>query len=598
MALRSPLAVYLYSQIGGAVVQQEVAAALENLTFSTITPGGFGTLTATLKLKSAKVPRPQFGLFARIAVMDGPLCVWLGELLNPAYGLSQTNGEYITLSGLGIGNCLRDTPGNWTYTSQTAQQIAQAQLTAHTGGSDNAFTALLSTDNSQLFPDNPLNSITQVYSGRTMEEILSDVSLQAGDYNWGAEADPIKKDFAGFPLGRIFARVRALATVDYLASLATNDIYAAEFTSTADRAYNQIEVDYANGTAGVGVARATDARLNANLSQGSAPFRYRKYQRDLSGLTVVNGTIAQSIANTQLALFENITYTGTATLYGIRDANGNRIPLWQAQAGHNLYVPELAIQGQQLPSSPTQNVNLFWITQATYREDAQGGQALDVQLGYLPETADVQVARLQMNADALARSNATTTKTQALGAPMRGPYGFEFSNAIGGAQEGIAVPFPALAYQAPTSLTLTSTASNNIGALSVTDLTAVGCFIFGTVTASGSGYARGTYKTNGNCLLAVDVETRRFAHHCDECDDLHTDLSLDESDGHVVVTRQADHIGLTVICPKCASHGAGRTQEAFHCGLTERDEADAWEWRAKQARYIRQMMAAHGLPLA
>lgn len=593
MALRSRLAVYLYTLVGGAVVQQEVGSMLDNLTFSTISPGGFGTLTGLLRVRSAKVPRPQFGLFALIAVMNGPTPIWLGELMNPAYGISQSDGEYIKISALGKGNGLRDDPNSWSYTSQTAQQIAQAILTQHVT-TTKALARVISTDNTQLFPDNPTNLITQVYTGRTMEEIIADVALLAGDYNWGAEADPLQKDFAGFPLARVFARARDLTTVDYTARLMGNDIYAAEFTPTADRAYNQIEIDYNNGTSGLGITRATDTRLNADLSQGTAPYRFRKYLRDLSGDSTVNATIAQSIANTYLALFENPTYTGTATLRGIRDANGARMPLWQAQAGKNLYVPEMAIQGTQLPTAPTQNVNLFWVTQATYREDSTGNQQLDLNLGYLPDDADVQVARLQMAADAINRSGQLAAVLAALGTPLRGQYAIGFSNALGGQNVGAAVEFPMQAYQVPTSLTLSSLASSNIGTLGVTDLTALGAYIFGTVSANGAGFARGTYRTNGNCLLAVDVEARRFAHHCDECDHAHHDLALDEESGHVAIARADGHVGLTVICPRCN----GRTMEAFHTGLTARDEAGPQAHRAGQARLIRALMAAHGLPLA
>jgi hypothetical protein len=595
MPMRSGLAAYLFvgPPVYGSPIVQEVGSMLDNLTLSTISPGGFGTLTALLRVRSAKVQRPQFGMFARIAVMDGLTPVWLGELLNPAYGISQSDGEYIKLSALGLGNGLRDNPNSWTFTSQTAQQIAQFMLTQHTS-TTKALTGILSTDATQLFPDNPVNPITQVYMGRTMEEVLADAALLVGDYNWGVEADPIQKDFAGFPLGRVFARARALASVDYMAKLTANDIYTAEFTPTADRAYNQIEVDYNNGTTGVGVAKATDTRLNADLSQGLAPWRFRKYLRDLSGTGTVNGTIAQSVANTQLGLFQNPTYTGTATLRGIRDSNGARMPLWQAQAGRNLYVPEMAIQGAQLPTAPTQNVNLFWITQATYREDSTGNQQMDLNLGYLPDSADVQVARLQMAADALNRGSQVASVVQALGAPMRGQYAIGFSGGIAGQNTGSAVEFPALAYQAPTSLTLTSTSSSNLGAVGVTDLTAVGAYLFATISANGAGFSRGTYKTNGNCLLAVDAESGRFAHHCDECDHAHHDLAVDEESGHVVVHRSAGHVGLTVICPRCA----GRTMEAFHCGLTERDEAGPYAHRAQQARLIRALMAAHGMALA
>lgn len=599
MALNSRLALLAYPSssaqgTSGYGSTLDLSAAVENLSFSTVSPGGFGTLTALLRLPRLQAPAPALGLFARVVLQAGAGTPWLGELMDPDYGLSQANGDYTQLSALGLGNALRDDPRNWSYSAQTAQQIAFAQLAYHTGGTNNDLTNVISPDNSQLFPDNPSRTISQVYAGRTFEEVLADVALLSGDYAWGTESDPTHRDLAGFPTGRVFARARNLQHVDYTARIGFGDVTALNLRPTATRAYNAVEIRYNNGTGGIASAVALDSRLNSfDLSQGSAPFRYRRYTRDMSSNSLINSAIANSIASTYLNLFQNPTYTGTCTLRSVRDGNGAAIPLWQVRAGGNLFIPELAVQGQQLPKAPTQNVNLFWITQTTYREASNGEQSLDLQLGYVPDDEGVQVARLQLASDALSRGRMVSSVVQALGASMYGPYGFEFSNAIGGAQEGGAVAFPNQAYQAPTSLTLTNIANNNIGALSVTDLTAVGAFIYGSVTATGSGYARGTYQTNGNCLLDVNHESGRFAHHCDVCDEAHQDLSLDPADGHLYLSKCADHEALTVICPNCAR----RVQEGFNLALTEADEQGVWEHRATQARLIRQMMRAHGLML-
>lgn len=599
MTLRSGLSVYLWAQSPSAGPQvSEISEYLTNLTFSSLAPGGFGTFAAQVGKSVARVLLQQYSVFGRVAVMAGPTCVWLGELITPGYEFSDTGDEYYVLNALGIGNCLRDDPNTWTYSGKTPQFVGQDILAQHVVVT-HELNALISTDNSQIFPDNPPATVNVVYDERTMEEILQDQAILAGDYDWGVEADPVQKDAAGFPLGRVYVRKRNLSSLDYTALIAQRDLVSAAFTPTADRAYNHIQIDYTNGTGGLAKYRATDSRLAANLSQGTAPFRYRKFLRDLSGSTLVNAAMAQTIATTYLGLFENVSYQGQASVRALRDSNGNAIPLYQVKAGYNLYIPELAVRAAALPTTPVQNSNLFWITQATYRENPNEGAQVEFQLGYHPDTYDVILARLTMAQDAQSRSGKITNIVQKLGAALQGFYGFSFSNASLGGNVGVGVTWQALASQSPTSVSLSPASTTNVSGLAASSLTAIGCHIGGTATGAGAGSAIGTYLTAGNCLRQVNAETGRFAHHCDGCDTVHTDRSLEE---HLRIGRwHGDAPGLVALSVDCPTPGCGRS-ESYHTGLTAYDEQGGSEpgytLRAEQARLIRAAMAARGLATA
>lgn len=591
---RSRLSVYVYWQDTAlsTLVSQDVSDILTGLTFSSLAPGGFGTLSGAIRFSKLKVPHPQFSLFGRVVVYSRGAPVWLGELVSPAYGFDAASGDYVTLNALGIGNGLRDDPNSWSYSGQTAQFIAKDQMDKHLTVKKDLAT-VLSTDYSQLFPDNPGLTINQAYDERTCEEILADIALQAGDYNWGTEADPLKTDPAGYPLGRVFIRARDLATITYSASILAGDVVKAEFTPIADRAYNQIQIDYANGTNGVAHVRATDTRINSDLSQGTAPFRFRKYLRDYSGYSLITSSVASSIAATYLALFQNVTYQGSMTLRAVRDAQGAHMPLCEVKAGYNIFIPEMAIQTTTLPTAATQNNNLFWITNAVYHDDQGSGESLDLTLGYIPNTPDIALARLQMVSDAEARSGKVTNIVQKQGAQLQGYYGFDFSNAVGGQNVGVGVTFQGLASGAPTSLTLSPAVTTNVSGLAATNINAVGAHIGGTATAGGSGSAIGSYVTVGNCLRAVNHETGRLAKHCDGCGQEHADLEIARHAYiHTGRGRRPGVTGLAIACPACGAI------ETYNTALTVADEAHEYAFRAQQARLIRQLMVAMGLERA
>lgn len=590
--LKSRLRIYCYvgPPLYTPYLIQDVSELVNDLAFSTVSPGGFGDLSMTVKLKNARLPQPQFSLFARVAVMYGATCLWLGEITNPAFGMDQSNGEYVKIQALGMGNGLRDDPGTFSYTNTKAQAIAIAQLQLRTV----TYKELpLDSDTSQLFPDNPSALLNLVYDGRNMEEVITDVALQVGDYDWGVEAHPINKDFTGvIPTGRVYARARDTTTTHYTAYLKDGDVYQYEFTPTADMAYNIMDNAYTNGAGGVAHYIAQDNRLNTDHSQGAAPFRWRRYQRDFTGISTVDSAQATTIGNTQLALYKNVTYKGTLSLRRVRDANHVIQELYTVQAGKNIYVPELAILGAQLPTSATPNVNQFYIKSAKYSENQSGLQQMQLDLGYYRDDAAIRIAQLQLAADAAQRGGKSTGTVQALGAPITGFVGWNFSNAISGQYSGSAAQFPAICSQTPTSLTLTGVANTNVGSVTANFFTNVGCMVFGPAVSSGGGEYGATYQTNGNCLKEVNADAGRFAWHCDVCGEVFTDLAIaDHLRIHTAYGVEPGRSALSVVCPGCAAKER-EVVEAFNTALTAADEQnDQHAHRAEQARLIRSLMA-------
>lgn len=606
MALRSGLGIVIYTAYTTSrpLIVGEYTRQLDSLSFTTLSPGGFGQMSARLNLNGLDRWHPEFGLFSRIAVVESSGApVWLGEMVDPVYGMDQ-NGAYVNVAGLGAGNALRDDPLTLAYVSQRPQQIVIDQLTRR------AAYMPIDQDTTGIFPDNPSTTISPVYQERTMEDVINDVIQLTGDYAWGVWGHPAHRDVAGFPTAQVLIHQRDVSTLSYLASISQGDVVDFRSTPTAARAYNVTQVDYLDPTTGVaGSQTYTDPRLNGDGSQGAAPFRRRKYTRNLRGIQTATSADAYNIANTYGPQMQDPSAKTVFTLGAIRDPNGIEMPLWRAQADSNMLVPELYSAAQTLsalhqpgntiyvtPPTPAQvGVSQFYIVQTTYREDKKR-YTLEAQCDNYADDGAILVARLQEQADEKTRQGQQTTGiVQAAGASMRGYYGWDFSNATSGQGTGASVQFPAAAINVPTSLTFTSIAATNVGTISAGDFTTVGAHVFAAASANGAGAARGTYQTNGNCLLYVDGGGRRFAKHCDVCNRETRDLALDETSGHIFIARTLGEtpgrLGLSARCPHCGQ------VEAFNTGLTAVDERHALPWRAEQARLIRALMAAHGLAL-
>src|SRR5579884_1517373 len=371
---RNALALWAYTPPSNAypLVTAEYGAQVEALEFTTVAPGGFGDLTCLLKLPDARLPRPELALFSRVCLRDGLFTAFSGEWSDPALVLDGASGDYLQLGALGGGVCLRDDPDDAAYASPTtAQAIVASELAKRS-----AYLPL-DQDTSSVLPSAPAATFTPVYDGFNLEEILHDLMGALGDYVWTVYDHPRNRDSAGFPTWQLFAHPRDTTTISYMAL--GSDILGWRVMPSAQRAYNVVQVTYVDPTAGPATLTVADPRLSGSGAQGSAPFRRRKLRRSL-GRQPLTSAQATTIANAWLAAYSNPTNKVEVELGAVRDANGIEIPLHRVRADANLYVPELAVRGQQLASGPVPGVNLFWIAETTYRETAAEGTRLLLQL--------------------------------------------------------------------------------------------------------------------------------------------------------------------------------------------------------------------------
>lgn len=496
--------------VTGAV--REYGQEIQNLTFTTLAPGGSGQLTALLRVTDARLPRPELSLFSIVGVFAPMLpmtatayqqttCVWIGEITDVDIGFTEADGEYISITALGVGNGLRDHPLSVIYTNQTAKQITTDQLSRLSG-----FSLPISQDTSAIYPDNPATTYTVTYQSRYMEEVMSDVAILAGNYDWGTIPHPLASQPNGstyqdgnlFPLGQVYVRARDTSTTHYQASLMLGEVKEYHIRPSAERAYNSIAIGYA--TAGtVGTATYTDPRLGGGGSIGTAPFRRRDYVRDLSGTSIVGSTQAQAIANTYGGVFKNASNKVAITLTGARDTYGNAIPVYTVVAGRNLFVPEMSVRGTPLPTGAVGGTNQFFIVQTTYSEDASGVVKCEVQADNFVDDGNVIIARLQLLADAQARAGAKTTGVvQMSGAAETRFCGDEGVAATAGNQIGNGVAFGATMTNTPTSITFTTNTHSNDSSHTATTITNLGFALVVTATASGHFWWYGNYTTVGN----------------------------------------------------------------------------------------------------
>jgi hypothetical protein len=597
VVLKSGLSLYCHQVTSGGVTGavREYGQEIQNLNYTTVSPGGSGQLTAMLHVSDARLPRPELSLFAIVAVFAPMLpmvstayqqtqCVWIGEITDLDIGFTASDGEYISITALGAGNGLRDHPLSVLYTSQTARQIVSDQLSRLS-----SWNLPIAQDTSAIFPDNPATLYTMTEQSRHMEEVMSDMAILAGNYDWGTIPHPLASQPSGsayrdgnqFPLGQVYVRARDTSTTHYQASLALGEVTEYHIQPSAERAYNHIGIGYAvTGT--VGTATYDDPRLGGGGAIGSAPFRRRDYTRDLSGTSIIGSTQAQSIANTYGALFQNGMNKTSATLTGARDMYGNPIPVYTIVAGRNIFIPEMSVRGTQLPTGVSANTNQWFIVQTTYSEDASGTVQNQIQCDNFTDDGNVQIARLQLEADAEARAGAKTTGVvQYAGAAELGFCGAEGDVSTAGHFVGGGVNFRSTMTNVPTSITLVTNDHSNDASHVATRIISTGFSIGVSATAAGHVFWFGTYQTNGNCINAVDLANRTFDHHCDNC--LNRNLAQPFSD--IVVTNGGGVPGqssMAFICPQCGA------MEFWNTNLGPEDEDG--EWRGTQAKRIRAIM--------
>lgn len=492
--LRNGLALYAYTPPSAAypLIVGEYGEQVEELEFTTVAPGGFGDLSCALKLADARIPRPELAMFSRVCLRDGLFTAFAGEWSDPTLVMDERAGEYLWLTALGAGATLRDDPDDSAYTTPTtAQSIIAAEF------SRRAAWLPLDQDQSATLPDQPATTFTPAYDGYNLEEILHDLMGALGDYTWTVYDHPRNRDSAGFPTWRLAAHQRDVNTTTYIAT--GDDIISWRVAPSTERAYNVVQVAYVDAHSGPGVVTVTDARLNSDGSQGSAPFRRRKLRRSLGRLPL---TLAQAtaIANAWLSAYSQPSDKVEIELRAARDASGASIPLSHVRADANLYTPELAVRGQRLSSGPTAGVNQFWIAESRYHEAATGDIRLTLQLDNYADRAEGMLARLRIAEDTRQRQRGVYRITQSPGAQQVGFVSLRAASASAGQVVGASVSFVPTLAKAPTNLTFSAISSANVsGGPSVTaaTLTPYGCEV--TVTAAGAGSViwSGTYTTVG-----------------------------------------------------------------------------------------------------
>ena len=335
--------------------------------------------------------------FANISVVAGQDCIWQGRWDEPGWatdGASQ-DGEWFNLSGMGAGACLQDDAQDWTYTTQTATQILTDQIVTQRS----AYIPL-SQDLSQMLPDSPTSQFTRTYSLATIEQICNDLILGIvspnngkGDYSWGVWNHATAKDLAGFPTWQLYMAQRDTATCSWMAW--ESDIQARDIRPSLEYSYNGVTVKYKDSTSGT-VTNTTklDSRLNIDKSQGTAPFPFRRLPKDLSTLRL-SSTQADALADALLAQYKDGGYKISLTLTGVRDALGNPKELFRVRAGQNIFLPTVSLSQPIIPTGMAPNVNMFWITDVTYREQQGQAPQLSISCSSFTDTAAFQIARLQ-----------------------------------------------------------------------------------------------------------------------------------------------------------------------------------------------------------
>lgn len=614
MPTRSGLSIYCYTaptnkNYSNQVI--EIGNLVTDLSFASAAPGGFTTFSATLPIRDGRIPLPTLSLFSMIAVMNGPDPVWLGEVTDPEMGMDATDGEYIRIGALGLGNALRDDPESVVWNNAHPFDIIAdwlSSITTPLSGPGDCLLPTISNDVSYIFPDRPSILLSPAYDNRTFEEMIADVCTLTGDYQWGvwAHPSPSQSNAAGFRLGVLSVQARDPNTTHYTASVAERDVTAYNVVPSAERAYNAIGISYGATSSGGGasVKSYQDPRLSGVTSaQKNAPFRFRGLVRDYSGTSTIGATQAQQIANTYGAEYQNPSNKISLTLQRIKDAYGNPIPLWEVFADHNIlirdFAPRAATMGQAMSTTPTPGVNQFYIVNAEYREDMQGTQEIQLQCDNFVDKAASQIARLTLAADSASRSGRVTQVTQVLGAPTTGFAVIGQNNAASGVNCPGAMQWPAALYRVPTSVSFTTIVSTNLGAPSALNLNALGGRVTALTTSTGSCVAVYTYSTSGNCIRRIGRKYLDW--HCDGCGKEFVGLSIPE---HVQINTgfgiEPGMVGLSIVCPECAATDRPFT-ESFNTGLTGLDETGEHPGRRRahhphrreQARFIRQLMR-HG----
>ncbi len=463
---------------------------LSELRMMSVAPGGFSQLRARFELPPpvARVPRPEFAVLSgRVAVMDGHHCCFTGEIIDAAHVMDK-RGEGIEIVAQGGAGALADDPLDSTYTSTTAQAILLNQMSVRS-----AYLAI-DNDTAEVLPTNPSTTFSPVFDGKTFEDVLHEVMDLLGDYVWGVWDHPTHKDAYGLPTWQLVAHPRDDTTPGWTASI--GEVVAWRVAPSYTRAYNGVTIHYLDPKLGPKAVTVSDPRLGVGFAQGTAPFRFRRFRRDM-GARSLTATQATALANQYLAEFENVANVISVTLGGVRNAQGLSVPLWRVRADTNIAIPELLPRAAVLPGVAgfVQGSNLFYIRQAEYIEKKGSAPQLDLLLDQIADFASADLTRQKYLEQLRLRSKKTSVAVQPGGLAMNGFFSVRWGAASGaGNVWGGDITFPAVFSSAPAAVTFTAISSSNVASGPTADnLTVWGCDVTVTASLAGAGYWIGTY---------------------------------------------------------------------------------------------------------
>jgi hypothetical protein len=201
---------------------------------------------------------------------------------------------------------------------------------------------------------------------------------------------------------------------------------------------------------------------------------------------------ATTIAQAWLAAYQNVTNKVEVVLGSVRDANGNPMPLHQVRADRNLFIPSLAVRGQQLAPSPQAGVNQFYIVDGSYRERASGQVSLALQLDNYADRAAALLAQLKLAYDAASRKRGNYRFALSPGVPVIVPFALAVSNQSAGGAVVCNVPWPGVLSAVPGTVTINITSQSNASGIAVSNKTVYGCTVNWTATAAGATSVVGT----------------------------------------------------------------------------------------------------------
>jgi hypothetical protein len=464
--------------------------AVDRLRFTTIAPGGYGDLTCRIKTRDARLTPPELTLMSQVALMGGDFAAFLGRWDEPGITLDQQEGDMWELTAMSAASVLQDDPDSVAYTSQTAPYILQHELARRS-----AYLPL-STDTSLILPNNPAALLSPVFDGKHLEDELNELIPVLGDYQWCVWGHGSQQDAAGFPLWQLVAHMRDTTTVSYVGY--TEDFNNYHIKPAMEYTYNVITLKYRDITTNTpSSVTVSDTRLNANGSQGSAPYPRRKLIKDYSAYHL-SATQAAAIANALLAQYQNGGWKIEVILDRVEEANGQEIPLWMVRADGNIHLPQLAQIGAQLPSAPMPQTTVFYITETVYEEQDGQPPQLTITCDSFFDKSSFQVARLQYREDHKVRSAKHRQPVTIPGENVTGQIGVQWGSASTTSfLWSASATYGSLLTNTPTSITLTPTSTSNVGSVVTNSVTNQGFNIVVTPAAAGAGNAQYNYITVG-----------------------------------------------------------------------------------------------------